>query len=62
MKDSMIFTTSPFKGVCQQCKHRTIVRNYPYNHFERLGTLCNTCFKEIDTALSSYEDYHEEEE
>ena len=53
MKDGYdLNPTAPFKGICQHCKQRTIVRNYAYNVYERLGTLCKECFNEIDKELS----------
>lgn len=56
------FITAPFKGICDQCKKRTNVRNYPYNENERLGTLCTNCFKEIDKALCNCKNINEENE
>lgn len=45
--------TAPFKGVCQHCGERTIVRNYPYNCESRLGTYCPECFRKIDSEISA---------
>lgn len=42
---------SPFKGVCNCCQQRTIVRPYPYNESEWLGTYCKPCIEKIDEAL-----------
>lgn len=61
-KGAILEPTSPFKGICQHCKQRKIVRNYAYNFFERLGTLCNDCFNEIDNELEDCLDFHEIEE
>lgn len=47
--------TSPFKGVCVECKKRTLVRFYPYNCFSSLGVLCEFCYKDIDSQLNSSE-------
>lgn len=49
----VVLPTAPFKGVCQRCGKRTIVRNYPYNCESRLGTYCPGCFREIDSEISS---------
>lgn len=43
---------APFKGVCRQCGKRTIVRHYPYNASEWLGTFCKDCFEWIDKDIS----------
>lgn len=51
-KGALLAPTAPFKGICQHCKQRKSVRNYAYNYFERLGTLCKDCFEEIDSELS----------
>ena len=54
--------TAPFKGICNQCNQRKIVRNYAYNCLERLGTYCKDCIKEINDDLAGYKDYYEHEE
>lgn len=59
---AIIEPTSPFKGTCNHCKQRKIVRNYAYNCFERLGTLCKDCFEEIDYELNDCLDFHEIED
>lgn len=52
--------SAPFKGVCEQCKKRTLVRLYPYNDNEWFGLFCISCFKDYDNALAQYKDYFEE--
>lgn len=43
--------SAPFKGVCQDCKKRLLVRHYPYSWIDNLGVLCKDCYKRIDTGL-----------
>ena len=43
---------APFKGICKYCGKRTVVRHYPYNIFEWLGTFCKPCFEEISKEIS----------
>lgn len=58
-KGTILDPTAPFKGICQHCKQRKTVRNYAYNYFKRLGTLCKNCFKEIDSAFSDCLNFNE---
>lgn len=53
--------SAPFKGVCQQCKNRLLVRLYPYNDNEWFGVLCKFCFEDFDNAMEQYRDYYEED-
>jgi hypothetical protein len=55
-------SSGPFKGICQQCKNRTVVRLYPYSCEEWLGVLCKECYREIAEALSDAGVYHDEED
>lgn len=43
--------SAPFKGVCQDCKKRLLVRLYPYNWLDNLGVLCIDCYKYIEREL-----------
>ena len=61
-KGTILTPTAPFKGICNHCRKKAIVRNYAYNSFERLGTLCKDCFEEIDSEISNYTNFHEVEE
>ena len=61
-KGAILAPTAPFKGICQHCKQRKLVRNHAYNYFERLGTLCKNCFNEIDSALSDCLNFKEIED
>ena len=61
-KGAILAPTAPFKGICQDCKQRKLVRNYAYNYFERLSTLCKDCFEEIDSELSDCLNFNEIED
>ena len=51
-KGKTLAPLSPFKGVCQHCKKRTIVRYYPWSTEKWVGSLCKHCIEEFDNALS----------
>ena len=51
----------PFKGICLDCKKRTVVRLYPYSGVKWLGVLCKDCFRKFDEAMSDAGVYREEE-
>lgn len=51
-KGIVIGPLAPFKGICNHCGKRKVVRHYPYNVIEPLGVYCKECFKEIDKAVS----------
>lgn len=53
--------SAPFKGICQQCKKRTLVRLYPYNSSQWFEVLCKFCFEDFDNAMAQYRDYYEED-
>lgn len=61
-KGAILDPTAPFKGICQDCKQRKTVRNYAYNYFKRLGTLCKDCFNKIDSELSESLNFKEIED
>lgn len=48
--------SAPFKGVCNDCKKRGLVRHYPYSWVDNLGVLCKDCYKRIDTGLELVND------
>lgn len=52
----------PFKGICQDCGKRTLVRLYPYNDFEWYGVCCKYCFKEFDDAMAEFDWNYVEED
>lgn len=45
--------SAPFKGVCDHCQKRVVVRHYPYSWVENFGVFCKYCYKSIEDDLNS---------